>query len=334
MLAVGAHRQHCSHPEKATAGRTRRQFYLSELVTRNAVEPVILSQHAVGHHKVALEQVFQAEVFPNEQADCLEDLLLGDRLGGKIKIGIELVVELEEIEPVEAEPLVGESGHKLARPCVGKHPVHLGRAARRLLQIPRPRRLEQGVVRRTAPEEVRKTRCQFEIVERPTCLLRVLLPDRFRQIEEVRRGEHDRERLLHRRAEWLSCIPVLFEDRHEPVEILLRGLPAAEGTRGKPFQHAADVLLGRGFSCAGRVCGGHSEQFGQCRWSEPISVQRSLGLDPIDPDGKGRTDSILAMGIEEKFMGLFIGVVNSLFVDPESADTVGRNTDRDFQDLG
>ena len=93
---------------------------------------------------------------------------------------------------------------------------------------------------------------------------------------------------------------MLLEDRHEPVEILLRGLPPAKRPRGKPLQHAADILFGRCLCRVGLVDRRHGEQFGQRCRRRLVRIERPFGLDPVDPDGDGWPYAVLAVSVEEK----------------------------------
>ena len=105
----------------------------------------------------------------------LVDLAFGRLAGALVEVGIELVVEPEEVEPVEAKPLMGEARGEVVRFLVGEQSVDLRRQHRRLAEFSRGGKRQQLRVGRRGPEEVGEPRGKFAIGEPPRVLVTVVV---------------------------------------------------------------------------------------------------------------------------------------------------------------
>ncbi len=86
-------------------------------------------------------------------------------LGAVVEAAMEPEVELEEIQPIHAEPLMREAGGKLPRLVVSDHAIHLRGEHGGVLQGIAASEGEQFVVRRPAPQKIRKATGKFETIE-------------------------------------------------------------------------------------------------------------------------------------------------------------------------
>ena len=86
--------------------------------------------------------------------DGLIDLVAGGGFGAVVEILVLLGVELEEIEAMQAEPLMGESGHEGGRLRVGDEAVDLRAQDGGLVQGVFFGKAQELGVGRGAPKEV------------------------------------------------------------------------------------------------------------------------------------------------------------------------------------
>ena len=143
-------------------GRQRDAAELASVDVRNAVVP---RQTFIDEGVVGVQQVHHAAVFAH---DALEEELrfLAHRLAQVVvEIGEDLRIGRGVLEVAQEQPLLGEVVDQRVGALVGKHALHLLFQYRVVVQFALARQIQQFVVRRTAPQEERKSRSQRDIAE-------------------------------------------------------------------------------------------------------------------------------------------------------------------------
>ena len=84
--------------------------------------------------------------------------------------------------------------HKLSATRIGEHAVHLCSERLRRAEFAGLGQLDQCGIRHGAPEKIRQARGQLMIVERAA-----LGGGGFHEVQEIRRGQNQRQRLAHGR---------------------------------------------------------------------------------------------------------------------------------------
>ena len=160
-----------------------------------------------------------------------------------------LLIRLEPVEIVEAEPFHREVCDKTGGPGIGKHSLDLDIQYSGLRQFLGSCQLEQFVIRAGIPDEKRQTRRQFEIRESGLRIGLRRLDATNRAIKELRTRQHCREKALDSRVELSAFLPSGFIERHQPGEIGIRNGPAESA----PRQVLGDLLRTGRFSSSLRL---------------------------------------------------------------------------------
>ena len=205
--------------------------------------------------------------------DGLIDLIAGGGFGAVVEILVQLGIELEEIQAVQAEPLIRESGHESGRLRVGDQAVDLRAQDGGLVQGVFFGEAEKLGVRRRAPEEVGQPGGEFEVVETAA----LFFCARFLQIEEAGRGQDHAQRLLQGRRQGVAGRAALGEEGDEFVDIGRLGGLAAKSTGREAADDRPGILT---FADAFRGRGDRGFH------RQPVAAGiDGFPLDPIDPEG-------------------------------------------------
>ena len=290
-VAIAAHRQDSRHPEQAAPRRVLRQRHLLEAGPVGMRQAVVVGQHIIDDHVVGLEQVGEAAVPADEMGERLVDLVPGRLLHGVVEPWVAIAVELEEIEPIEDQPLVDERPDEAGRSRVVEQPVGLSRQHRGFQEFTRSGQFAERLVGRATPEEIGEPHREFVGGERPACCV----VGGLGEIEEPRRGEHERQGLFQCRRMLVAGLSTEVVYAEQLVDKGRRHRLAAEGLGGKPLDARPQVARGR---LRRLVIERHAEGSDAGR-SLPVGSGRPLDLQPVDPEHELRADLVAGLADAE-----------------------------------
>ena len=108
VLTIAAHEVDGRHAEQPAARRAFGQRHLFIAIALHAREAVVMREHAIDHYVIGLQQVAQARVVPQLMLDGFIDFTLDRDLRAVVEARIQRAIDLEEVDAIQAEPLMGE----------------------------------------------------------------------------------------------------------------------------------------------------------------------------------------------------------------------------------
>ena len=114
-------------------------------------QAVVVGKHIVDDHGVGLEQVCEAALLEDEVGEGLVDLVSSRLLYGVVEPRVAVAIELEEIEPIEDQPLMDERPDEAGRSWIVEQPVGLGSQHRGFQEFSVTSQFSQRLVGWAAP---------------------------------------------------------------------------------------------------------------------------------------------------------------------------------------
>ena len=136
-----------------------------EAVALHVRNAVVLRQPLIDERVVRGQQVDHVAVFAD---DAVEEQL-GFAAHGlqqiAVEVGIEEQIRLRVVQVAQIQPLPGETGGQRVGAWIGEHALHLLLQHRLVRQLTLTGQVQKLLIRRAAPQKVRKPRRQFQIAD-------------------------------------------------------------------------------------------------------------------------------------------------------------------------
>src|SRR5439155_5684854 len=141
------------------------KFEAAELITVNALDPIVLGQALIEESVVRTQQVDDAVILPQ----LTFDQEFGFLRKGLAQILVEIrkgrVIRRYPCDIAQEQPLAGEVRHKRLRARIGQHTLDLSLQDRRVGKAPALGNGEQLVVGNAAPQEEGQARGKLDIAD-------------------------------------------------------------------------------------------------------------------------------------------------------------------------